>query len=130
VAQLNVGNRRASKGVTEQYEGLWRPLLKPTPSAIDRAFHECSLGNYPLRCIEVQARFIFDEPDLAWPCFLIAVVRCGSFLTAHLDIRRRRIFLAPIHDRLTDGFTTAGHTDRASPALLVPAASFATLLGV
>ena len=33
-AQLNVGNRRASRGVTERYEGLRRSPLKPTTSAI------------------------------------------------------------------------------------------------
>src|SRR5712664_970690 len=32
--QLNVGKRRASKGVTERYEGLWRSPLKPTTSAM------------------------------------------------------------------------------------------------
>jgi hypothetical protein len=33
-AQLNVGNRRASRGVTERYEGLRRSPLKPTTSAM------------------------------------------------------------------------------------------------
>src|SRR5262245_2669764 len=28
-AQLNLGNRRPSKGVTERYEGLWRSSLRP-----------------------------------------------------------------------------------------------------
>jgi hypothetical protein len=32
-AQLHVGNRRASKGVTERYEGLWRSPLELTTSA-------------------------------------------------------------------------------------------------
>jgi hypothetical protein len=32
-AQLNGGEGRASKGVTERYEGLWRSPLKPTTSA-------------------------------------------------------------------------------------------------
>jgi hypothetical protein len=33
-AQLNVGNLRASKGVTRRYEGPWRSPLKPTTSAM------------------------------------------------------------------------------------------------
>jgi hypothetical protein len=50
VAQLNVGKRRTSKGVTEQYEGLWRlprPLSQWSDSAVpDRAnIVRLSIGN-------------------------------------------------------------------------------------
>jgi hypothetical protein len=37
-AQLNVGKCRASKGVAERYEGLWRSPLKPT-TYTGAAFH-------------------------------------------------------------------------------------------
>jgi hypothetical protein len=38
-AQLNVGKRRASKGVKELYEGLWCSPLKPTTSALGVGRH-------------------------------------------------------------------------------------------
>src|ERR1700736_3749090 len=42
-AQLNLGKRRASKGVTERYEGLWGSPLKPTTSAIGQT-RLCPIG--------------------------------------------------------------------------------------
>src|SRR6516162_10765221 len=45
-AQLDVGNRLASKGLAERYEGLWRSPLKPTTSATGRCCRKmpCCLG--------------------------------------------------------------------------------------
>jgi hypothetical protein len=48
----------------------------------------------------------------AW---LIPLLRTYSF-------RTRRIFFGIGHDRFTKGFCDCGHTDRASPARLAPAA--------
>src|SRR5262249_40484266 len=63
-AQLNVGNRPASKGLTERYEGLWGSPLKPTTSAMgqERRFAVQHLVSGPHLEADVE------RAQLQWPC--------------------------------------------------------------
>ena len=86
-AQLNVGNRRASKGATERYEGFAARALKRTPSAIGQ---KRRWRDAPTECLMTKrARILLAETTVNIMVRNLLCLLDVGILRAHWEYDRK-----------------------------------------